>query len=198
MISASSRARLLASGPLASQIITFPVSWIPSTLAALLTIISTVWPSFCLSLLSRLWGPGEEPVGMRSIPTGDFSVLTRENEKLSAWSAPRQTKAGALILLCCVCSEVQDPWPANEAVPQRKPAQKAALRQQQAHRERTPVHEGRVAGCTVSRSLAFLLYPVEENLGSVANVFLCVCISLKNDVNWQIQCRSSLASIFRS
>lgn len=28
----------------------------------------------------------------------------------------------------CVCSEVQDPWSANEAVPQRKPPQKDALR----------------------------------------------------------------------
>lgn len=83
----------------------------------------------------------------------DFCI-DKKNEKLSACLASRQTIPFSLrcvlILLFCVCSEVQDRWPANEAVPQRKPPQKDALCQQQTHRERTPLYEKWVAGCTVS------------------------------------------------
>lgn len=83
----------------------------------------------------------------------DFCI-DKKNEKLSACLVSGQTIPFSLrcvlILLFCVCSEVQDRWPANEAVPQRKPPQKDALCQQQTHRERAPLYEAWVAGCAVS------------------------------------------------
>lgn len=63
-----------------------------------------------------------------------------------------QTSPPSLIPVCCVCSEVQDREPVNDAVPERKPSQKATLCLQQPHRERTPVHEEWMAGCAVSLS----------------------------------------------
>lgn len=52
--------------------------------------------------------------------------------------------------LLCVDPEVQEARSANEAVPQRTPSQTDALRPQQSHRERAHLHEGGMAGCTVS------------------------------------------------
>lgn len=77
---------------------------------------------------------------------------------LLAWLHVKQSHS---LSLRCVCSEVQDLRPANEALPQRKPPQKDALRQQQAHREGTPVHEAGLAGRTVSPP-AFLVLTVSR------------------------------------
>lgn len=59
----------------------------------------------------------------------DFCV-DKKKERLSACLTSRQTfpfSPCCGLTLCCVCSKVQDRWPANEAVPQRKPPQKDAL-----------------------------------------------------------------------
>lgn len=60
------------------------------------------------------------------------SCIHRKNEKLSACLASCQTTVCFAPLSVnsshvCLCSEVQDPCSANEAIPQRKPAQKDAL-----------------------------------------------------------------------
>jgi len=95
----------------------------------------------------------------------DFCV-DMKNERLSACLVSRQTKPFSLrcvlILLCCVCSEVQDRWPANEALPQRKPPQEDALCQKRSHRERTPLHGAGVAGCAVSLRSGHCLYVLTD------------------------------------
>lgn len=56
-------------------------------------------------------------------------------------------------------SEVQEGRPGDEALPQRKPPKKDALRQQQTHRARPPVHEVGLAGGAVSTELSLKVLP---------------------------------------
>ena len=130
----------------------FPSTFPSSSAASLSVRLFVTDPVLCFSPQStmRAW--------WRTCRYAKYSqcdiCMDKKNEKLSACLTSGQTipfcLCCVLILLCCVCSEVQDRWPANEAVPQRKPPQEVALRQQQTHRERTPLYEGGVAGCAVS------------------------------------------------
>lgn len=165
----SSKAQPLASDPAASQRTTSPVSSCQERLKfSPSQACKHHWVSVsfcnqcgktlsCASLLSWLWGPGEELIGMRSIPSVTSVFTRRMKIYLLAWLLVKQSPFS----LCCVlilhfCSEVQDLWSTNEAVPQRKPPQKVALRQQRSHRERTPIYEEWLAGCAVSHCSVFL------------------------------------------
>lgn len=98
----------------------------------------------CSSLLSRLRRPGQDPVGMRGIPIVTLVVFTNHSLGLTSRLPPSPPQPPPF------SAEVQDPRPANETLPQRAPAQAAALRPQPAHREGPPLHEGGLAGRAVS------------------------------------------------
>lgn len=134
--SLSSKAQLLASDPNASRRTSFPVSSRQLSLQAFqhhcvrLFVTSVSDPVLCFSPQStmRAWW---RTCRYAKYSQCDFCI-DKKNERLSACLASGQTiplpPCCVLILLCCVCSEVQDRWPANEAVPQRKPPQEVALR----------------------------------------------------------------------
>lgn len=143
-------------------------------------------------LLSRLHRPGQDPVGMRGIPTVTLVVFTRGENKSSARSLGLTSNRLTLLSSPFFSAEVQDPRPANEALPHRAPAQAAALRQQPAHRERPPLHEGGLAGRAVSASSAACVEPADWPVGEKS------VLSSLGKFRGTVLCRTKQTSILRS
>lgn len=131
----SSKAQPLASDPAASQRTTSPVSSCQEHLNSLLHgpvsitqcqfhfVTSVADLVLCFSPQSTM-RPWWRTCRYAKHSQCDFCIH-KKNENLSACLVSRQTipfsLCFVLILHFCVCSEVQDLWSTNEAVPQRKP-----------------------------------------------------------------------------
>lgn len=102
MTSASSRARLVASDPPASPRTSSPVSSRVRRAASFSVCLICDHRRcflFCFFSFSRLRGPGEQTVGMPTIPDGKCCI-SKEGERRSPCSAPCQTSRLSLSAVC--------------------------------------------------------------------------------------------------
>ncbi len=75
-------------------------SFFPSSASLSVSLFVTRVTDFvlsCVSLLSRLWEPGEEPVGMRSIPHVTFVLIRRMKNYLLAWLHVKQSHSPSAV-----------------------------------------------------------------------------------------------------
>lgn len=72
-----------------------PTSLLPSSALSFSLFVDLVLS--CVSLLSRLWGPDEEPVGMRSIPNVTFVLIRRMKNYLLAWFQVKQSHSPSAV-----------------------------------------------------------------------------------------------------